>query len=505
MNLRFPILAFAAAGFLFACSGASSQVKGNAEAARIPADSTSSKVSESSASTNDEIPASYKEIVYPEFQYKAPYPADSRVRISDSVTGYVIEDKTLPLIHFNIFFKENFVTDSLADEAAHELLSSMFRRGGSSKISPEALDDSLEFIAASLAGSIGTFTSLISIECLSKDFPKLLSLAKDVFLDPGFDAKALEIQKTAAANAYEHRFDTPSAILSALERHVAYEPNPRLWTATSEEFRKVSRDDLKRLAKGRFRSGRIVFALAGDFSRDSMISEIKPYLESWPSDFKGEAEVPQLSQRKTPGIYVVDKDVSQANISMTAPFVKRPDPEYYPAAVASFILGGGSFSSRLMARVRSDNGLAYSIHSHVDNDYRDSGLVSIRLQTKVESAAEAIRLIREEIQKLSKEGPSESELSQAKKTLVESLPSLFDSPASTTVLFAQGELLGKKDSHYIDYVNEIEAVSGEQVKQMIAKYFNPDSLTISIVGPADKLGDVGKFTLVPIDSLDFRK
>lgn len=505
MNLKFPILTFAAAGIFFACSGTSSQAKGNAGAASLPVDSTSSKSPESPVSPKDEIPASYKDIVYPEFQYKAPYPADSRIKISDSITGYVIEDRTLPLVHFNIFFPENFIVNSPEDEAAHDLLSSMFRRGGSSKISPEALDDSLEFIAASLAGSVGTFTSLISIECLSKDFPQLLSLAKDVFLDPGFDEKALEIQKSAAANAYEHRFDTPSAILSALERRVSYGPNPRLWTATADEYRKVTRDNLKRLAKGRFRSGRIVFALAGDFSRDSMVAALKPYFESWPSDFKNEAKIPQLSLRKTPGIYVVDKEVSQANISMTAPFVKRPDPEYYPAAVASFILGGGSFSSRLMARVRSDNGLAYSIHSHVDNDYRDSGLVTIRLQTKVESAAEAIRLIREEIQKLSKEGPTGSELSQAKKTLVESLPSLFDSPASTTVLFAQGELLGKKDSHYIDYVKEIEAVSGEQVKQMIAKYFDPDKLTISIVGPAEKLGNVGKFTLVPIDSLDFRK
>ena len=179
-----------------------------------------------------------------------------------------------------------------------------------------------------------------------------------------------------------------------------------------------------------------------------------------------------------------------------APFVKRPHKDYYPTAVASFILGGGSFSSRLMTRVRSDNGLAYSIHSRAENDYRDEAFVTIHLQTKVESAALALKLIREEIEKLQKEGPTDEELAHAKKTLIESLPSLFDTPANSTILFARDQLLGK---------NEINAVTKDQVKEMIAKYFDPNKMTTSIVGPAEKLKDVGTFTQIPIDSLDVRE
>lgn len=490
------IFFFAVAASLIACSGTST--KETAPVAEMP-------TIEKPAENKTEIPGSYKDISYPEFKYTAPFPADYRVKISDSITGYIQEDRTLPLIHFNIFFKDPFVADSISNEAAYELLSSMFRRGGSTKLSPQALDDSLEFVAASLAGAVGTFQSVIGIECMTKDFPAILSLAKDVFLSPAFDEKALEIQKANAAKAYEHRFDNPSGILAALDRFANYEPNPRLWNATADEFQKVSRDNLLKIAQGRFHSGRIVFAVAGDFDRDSMETALREYFKEWPSNFQNKTEVPPIRLRNRPGIYLVDKDISQANISMSAPFVKRPHPDYYPAAVSSFILGGGSFSSRLMSRVRSDNGLAYSIYSTVDNDYRDTGLATIALQTKVESVAEALGLIREETQKLAKEGPTEAELEQAKKALIESLPRLFDSPASTMVLFAKGELLGKKDSHYIDYVNEINKVTAKQVKQMIARYFNPDSMTVSIVGPAEKLKVLGTFTVIPLDSLDFRK
>ncbi|MCK9181302.1 MAG: insulinase family protein [Fibrobacteraceae bacterium] len=452
------------------------------------------------------IPQSYREIKYPEFVYVAPFPADYRVKISDSITGYIIEDRTLPLVHFSVYFRESRLADSLKNEAAYELLSPMFRRGGSVKLGPQALDDSLEFIGASVSGSLGTFRSFIGVECLSKNFPQMLSLVKDVFLLPAFDEKELEIQKAAAINAYEHRYDTPSAVLSSLYQYVNYEPNPRLWDATGEEFKNVTRDDLLKISKNHFLSHRIVFAIAGDFDKDSMTAVLRSYFASWNAADSVNSAVPQpLKLKKRPGIYLVDRDISQANISMCAPFVKRPDPDYYPTALASFVLGGGSFSSRLMTRVRSDNGLAYSIHSSVDNNYHDQGLVTISLQTKVESASLALGLIKEEINKLAKEGPTDEELALAKKALIESLPSLFDSPANTTLIFADGELLGKKDTHYIDYVNEINAVTKDQIKAMISKYFDPQKMTVSIVGPASKLSSIGKFTLVPLDSLDFRK
>ncbi|MBP5248123.1 MAG: insulinase family protein [Fibrobacter sp.] len=499
MKKSLSVLALASSAAIVACAGTSEK-----EAKSLPSKNMESVVSEAPKKT-DSLPATYKDIVFPEFKYIAPNAADARVKISENITGYVIEDKTLPLIHFNIFFDEPYVNDSIQNEAAHELLSAMFRRGGSKKLSPQALDDSLEFIAASLAGSVGTFTSVISVECMAKDFPQMLSLSKEVFLSPAFDEKALEIQKANAANAYEHRFDNPSGILSALENYVNYEPNPRLWNATAEEFRKVKREDLVKLAEGHFQSGKIIFAISGDFSKDSMVTELKKYFESWPSSAKNNTVVPPLKHKNKPGIYLVDKDITQANISLMAPFVKRPHEDYYPTAVASFILGGGSFSSRLMTQVRSNNGLAYSIHSRAENDYRDQGFVTIHLQTKVESAATALQIIHAEIAKLAKEGPTDEELAHAKKTLIESLPSLFDTPASTTVLFARDQLLGKKDSHYIDYVNEINAVTKDQVKAMIAKYFDSSKMTTSIVGPADKLKDVGTFTQISIDSLDIRK
>ena len=189
---------------------------------------------------------------------------------------------------------------------------------------------------------------------------------------------------------------------------------------------------------------------------------------------------------------------------MNQPFLKRPHPDYYPAAVASFILGGGGFSSRLTTRIRSDEGLAYSVYSTVGNSYFDSTLTTIALQTKAEQTGFALKLIEEEILKLAKEGPTEEELLLAKKTLIESLPSLFATSEDIAYNFAEDEFIGKKANHYTKYIQEIESVSKEQVQAMISKYFAPEKMTISIVGPAVAWKDLQNVKIIPLDSLEIR-
>lgn len=467
---------------------------------KISADNLPKKI----ISSKSEVPDSYKDIVFPEFQYDIPHPKNFRVKISDSITGYMVRDTKLPLIQFTAYFKESTVPDSIEDRAAANILSPMFRRGGAQGISAQTLEDSLEWSSAHISGGLSSFRSYFSINTLSKDFKETMLLAKQIFTLPAFENEPLEIQKNAFIETFAHRYDNPGQILSALKTRVNYKPNPRLWDANDREYQKVSRADLSRLAKGKFKNKRIVFALSGDFDPDEVMTFLEHYFKNWSDSLVSDKEPAALRLLNQPGIYVVDKKITQANISMNQPFVKRPHPDYYPAAVASFILGGGGFSSRLTTRVRSDEGLAYSIYSRVDNNYRDIGLSTIALQTKAESVSLALKLIQEEIKKLAGEGPTEEELILAKKSLIESLPSLFDSPESVADIFAQDELLGKSENHYLDYVQAINAVTAEQVQTMIRRYFSPEKMTISIVGPSELFSDLAPFTLIPMDSLDFR-
>ena len=98
----------------------------------------------------------------------------------------------------------------------------------------------------------------------------------------------------------------------------------------------------------------------GDFDRDEMVQKLEKLFADWP--FKGETAAAHSDEHDfaAPGVYIVDKDVNQGRVAMMLPGIKRDNPDYFPIIVMNDILGGGGFTSRIMNRVRSDEGLAYS-------------------------------------------------------------------------------------------------------------------------------------------------
>lgn len=288
-----------------------------------PAPQTESKampesVSSSSANTTEnaqaaDLPVSYKNIQFPEFNYVAPYPKDFRVEVAPGITGYIVSDRSLPLVNFTVYFDESKVPASLSDEAAISMVGSMLRRGGGGGLNPHALDDSLEFISAGLSTSAGTFSSMFDIDCLSKDFVNMMATAKQVLTAPGFDKEQLELIKANFVTSYDRRYDTPAKVLSALKAKVNYAPNARMWDANAEEYKSVTVDDVKRLAEGVFSSKKIVFALSGDVDKDSALVMLKEFFANWKVEPPKTVVKPEpLAFLNKPGIYVVDKDITQA-------------------------------------------------------------------------------------------------------------------------------------------------------------------------------------------------
>ncbi|MDR3000887.1 MAG: insulinase family protein [Fibromonadaceae bacterium] len=456
----------------------------------------------SPSDTRSLTPDSYKDIVFPEFEYVAPYPGDYRISISDSITLYAVRDSALPLIDLTFYFKENATPKNKEEVAALQILSALYSRGGTEKLNPAQVDDSLEFLSARISVNIGTTQSKAHLNCLSRDLDKVLPLLREILNKPRLDSSRMELQKNTAIQSYKHRYDQPSAQATALSTKILYKDNPKLWRADSASIANIQRKDLLAIKDDFFMPHRVIIAAAGDFNKDSLVNTLTNFFSNWKEQVSVRGDFPPLEFNENPGVFVSEKDISQANIIMAAPFVKRPHPDYYQAAIANYILGGSSFSSRLMNTVRTQHGLAYSIFSFARSDYEDVATLGVVLQTKAESTKDALQIIREETIKLGAEGPSAEELEFAKKSLIESMPGMFESSAITANTFAVSELNGRSLEHYREYPKQIKAVTAEQVKAMAAKYFNPNTFKIGIVGPSEKMV-LENIKLVPVEELDF--
>ncbi len=82
------------------------------------------------------------------------------------------------------------------------------------------------------------------------------------------------------------------------------------------------------------------------------------------------------------------------------------------------------------------------------------------------------------------------------------MPAMFENAETTANTFAVSEFNGRSLEHYREYPEKLKAVTKEQVKAMTAKYFNPDSFKVNIVGAASKMG-LDSVTIIPISALEF--
>jgi zinc protease len=448
--------------------------------------------------------------------YEPPYPGDARVGLSGGATAYLVPDSTLDLVRFFLYAPDPLFPAKPDDVIRLRLYSALLKDGGTRALSPERLEDSLEFIAASLGAGRGFWQGEASFDALSKDADAMLGLMGDVLLQPRFDAEIFKVTQRGMLEGYKHRYATPGNVLGTATERVLYGSHPVNWNATASEIESAKPQALNALAGSGFARNRLVIGVAGRFDRAEMIRKLEAFVARFPVDAKTSTVAPFRGPME-PGVYVVDKPFAQASIRMAAPGVQRPHPDYYRLLVATEIFGGGSFTSRLSQKVRSDEGLAYSVSADVQSDYNRRGLVLAGLQTKAATGAYAIRIVLDEMRRMAKDGITDEELERARDGLLKSLPALFDSPASTARVFAQSAAWGRSPDHFRDYRKALESMSRAEVEDAFRRYFAADSMRIVVVGPkADllkkdeahggaSLADFGKVTEIGEEELDRRE
>ena len=175
--------------------------------------------------------------------------------------------------------------------------------------------------------------------------------------------------------------------------------------------------------------------------------------------------------------------MTQASIVLGQIGVARSNPDYFPILLMNYVLGGGGFNSRLMQTIRTKGGLAYSVSSHFEGN-KLPGPFQVSLQTKVESAAEALRLVREEIAKLHREGATEQELDAAKDYLTGNFPLRLDSTGKLAGFLGQVEYFGLGDDYIERYAERVRAVTLEDVARPPASTSGPTPLVQVVVAPA---------------------
>ena len=162
----------------------------------------------------------------------------------------------------------------------------------------------------------------------------------------------------------------------------------------------ITREDMLEFHKKYYQPGGFIFAVSGDFNTKEMIAKLEAAMKGWPVN-KAVPDVPKTPYASVTGVYTVNKsDVNQGRVSIGHIGAMRDNPDYYALTIMNDILGGGNFTSRIMSRVRSDEGLAYSANSSYGFGVYNPGIFRASFQSKNPTTSQAIDIVMEEINRL---------------------------------------------------------------------------------------------------------
>jgi len=457
-----------------------------------------------------EIPERPEGLVFPDLDYEPPLAADYRTTLENGMVAYLVPDPSTPLVTVSVLLRLGPDQDPAGKEGASRLMMGLLTEGGAGALSAEQLEDRVAALGAQLSSGLGggrrgmmgmggvrtgPAESWVTLNLLKKDLDEGLALLIACLKEPAFQEDRLRLAKEQELQQMKERNDDTAGIERREWGYLMYGEDhwTTRWT-TQASVESVGRADLTALHRRYVGPANFLLAVSGDFEPKAMKKALDRAFAGWPTVAETPGPPAAPTHEPVSGWFAVDKDVNQARVSFGIRAIDRYDPDWYAALVLNDILGGGGFSSRLVNRIRSDEGLAYSVRSALGGGTYYPEAWSVTFQTKVRSTAYAVSLALAEIAGIRDEPVTDDELALAKASLSESLPAGFETAGAIANALALEELTGRYQrdpGYYREYRDRIAAVTTADVQRVARRLLDPAAMTFLVVGDVDEalLGD----------------
>ena len=344
-----------------------------------------------------------------------------------------------------------------------------------------ALD--LEVRGGSLDAFTGRDYTSYQAHVLDQDLPLAVEILTDLVRRPLLRESDLEAERNVVLEEINGVADTPDDLVFELHSAALWPEHPYGYSilGTSDSLSALSADDLKCLHRTGYGRGNCVIAAAGRLEHDQVLAVLRR--EGW---FDGAS----LEASRRP-LAVVDaergrarhdeRDTSQTHVVLGTDTFPLRDRRRIPLAILTNLLGGG-MSSRLFQRVREELGLAYAVFAY-QHFYRSSGQLGVYVGTQPGTADAAVEVILGEYDRLAREGLPGSELLDGKRQLKGQLMLSLESPAARMGRLA-GFVLHDDEYRALDQaLDEIDAVTADDVAAVAAEFFPAERQTVVRLGP----------------------
>ena len=422
-------------------------------------------------------------------------PKVEKAELPNGLRLFLIEDPEYPTIDAWAMVRTGSVFEPAGKISLAAITGQVLRTGGTATKTGDEIDTELETLAARVETSIGQTSGTLSVSCLKEDIDKVLAILADVLMNPAFRQDKIDLANLQQRTGIARRNDDIGGITRREFNKLIYgKDSPYARQPEYATIDSVTRDDIVAFYKSYVHPNNTWMAVWGDFKAKDMLAKIKAALGKWPKGKPSQAPWPAVAYQEKYTVNFIDKpDVNQSNIMLGHLGGLMNNPDYPALNVMNFIL---SFE-RMFKKLRTDEGLAYSVWGSYGAGYVNPGIFSCGIQTKSQSTVYAIDLMLKELKRITEEEVTDEELAKAKDGYLNSYVFNFDSRSQIVNRMMMYAYFGYPLDFSEKVKQGVEKVGKSDVLRVAKKYLRPDKVQILVVGkkedfdkPLSTLGEV---------------
>ncbi len=414
--------------------------------------------------------------------------------LSNEVKIYGIEQNELPLINFSITIKGGLLLDDINNVGEANLMSDIMMEGTKNK-TPIELEEAIDDLGANINMYTTKESIVIDVNCLSSKFYEVYSLVEEILFEPRWDEREFERIKRETVERINRSKADPSAVASDVFNKLIYGDQnifSKNISGTEESVNSITMDDLKSFYNEYFIPNLTAITIVGDISDDKAVSTFQSLELKWKKKDVEIKDYPLPRKEEKTKIYFVDfPDAKQSVIRIGNIGLKYNDPDFYPATVMNYKLGG-SFTGNVNLILREEKGYTYGARTSFSGSLYPGYFVATA-SVSSNSTLESVQIFVDEMNKY-RDGIPEADLEFTKNSLIRSNARSFET------LGALRGMLNSIATYNLefDYVKQreefVRQFTQDQLKELANKYIEPNTMIYLVVGDA-------KTQLEPIKAL----
>lgn len=422
-------------------------------------------------------------------------PKVEKVELANGLTLFLVEDHEYPTIDLRAMVRTGSVFEPASKIGLASVCGQVLRTGGTASMGGDEMDKELETMAATISTGISLTSGNVSVSVLKEDIDRALEILADILMNPAFSEDKINLAQIQEKTAISRRNDDIGQITFREFQKIIYgKDSPYSRHPEYDTVDAVTRQDIVDFYQKYFHPNNTIMAVWGDFKSEEIVAKIKEHLEPWKRMDVAIPSLPEVDYEYNYKVNFIPKpDVNQSHIMIGHIGGLMDNPDFPALNVMNSIL---SFD-RMFKKIRTDEGLAYSVYGFYGADYIHPGVFRCGAQTKSESTVYAIDLMLKEMKRIAEEEVSDEELAKAKDQYLNSFVFNFDSRSEIVYRMMTYAYFGYP-LDFMDKIKEgVEKIAKADVLRVAKTYLRPDRVQILVVGkeedfdkPLSTLGEV---------------